>query len=63
LTGAGTTLGFAVQHDSPIVLKTVGMSGDSAPARGRGWSITGRQLELKEAAGQVLARFDGRHME
>jgi heat shock protein HslJ len=28
-----------------------------------GWSITGRQLELKDAAGQVLARFDGRHME
>jgi heat shock protein HslJ len=28
-----------------------------------GWSITGRQLELEDAAGQVLARFDGRHME
>jgi len=28
-----------------------------------GWSITGRQLELKDAAGQVLARFEGRHME
>jgi len=28
-----------------------------------GWSITGRQLELEDAAGRVIARFDGRHME
>jgi heat shock protein HslJ len=28
-----------------------------------GWSIAGRRLELKDAAGQVLARFEGRHME
>jgi heat shock protein HslJ len=28
-----------------------------------GWRIAGKQLELTDAGGRVLARFDGRHME
>ena len=28
-----------------------------------GWRIAGKQLELTDAGGKVLARFDGRHME
>lgn len=28
-----------------------------------GWRIAGKQLEALDAAGKVVARFDGRHME
>jgi heat shock protein HslJ len=28
-----------------------------------GWRLTGTQLELTDAGGKVVARFDGRHME
>jgi putative lipoprotein len=63
LTGDRLSLGQMV---STMMACMEGMETEQAFLKALGqvnrWSITGRQLELKDAAGRVLARFDGRHM-